>query len=72
MKGGEGVLGDGLDRNRMDFLVSMGLEKCLGIRSVVFVSTPVGLHQVRWQKDHLVSERLNLPAPEMSRTAGLQ
>jgi hypothetical protein len=74
MKGSKGVLHQGLDGNRVDLLVSMGFKKRLGVRSVVFASLPVGLHQVRREEDHLVPERLDLtPSGEPSRTPpGLQ
>ena len=72
MKGGKGLLGNGLDRDGSDRLVSMRFEQALGVGLVGLVATHVGLDLAGRQQEDLVAAALDFPCPEVSTTTGLE
>jgi hypothetical protein len=71
MQGGEGLLGDGLDRDGADLIVAVGLEHALGVGAVGLVAANVGAHGVRRQQNRLVAEGADAARPEVRRATGL-
>jgi hypothetical protein len=71
VQGGKGLLLDGFDGDGMDVLVAIGLEEALSVGSVGFVATDVGSDVLRWEKNDVVSELLELSGPAMSHAASL-
>jgi hypothetical protein len=70
MERGEGLLGDGLDRDGVDLFVAVGFEHALGVGAVGLVPADVGAHRVRGKQDGGVSEGLHPASPEVGRAAG--
>ena len=49
MKRSERLLGDGLDRHRLQVGIAVGLEQGLGVGAVGLVATAIGADVLRWE-----------------------
>ena len=63
MQAGQGLLGLGLDGDRVKILIAVGFEETLGVGAIRLVTEHVRPHGVRRQQDRTMTQRHHLPTP---------